>query len=74
MLDTYGHVRLCDFGLSKVLEDVPSGLTTTKTANYTLRYAAPELVSSEGSSHTLATDVWAWGSLVLVVRLSWALR
>lgn len=51
------------------MQDVPSGLTTAKTANWTTRYAAPELVSVEEASHTLQSDVWAWGCLVLVVRM-----
>lgn len=59
---------LCDFGLARILEDIPSGLTTTSAPGCTLRYAAPELiVGGEGSIHSLASDVWAWGCLSLVV-------
>lgn len=67
LIDDDENPRLCDFGLSKVLEDVPSGLTTTKTSNYTLRYAAPEV--NNGAPHSLASDVWAWGCLLLFVRM-----
>lgn len=58
---------LCDFGLSKVLEETPSGLTTTTNPTYTLRYAAPELILGDGVTRNLASDVWAWGCLVWVV-------
>lgn len=57
---------LCDFGLARILEDVPSGLTTTSARGCTFRYAAPELVLGDGL-HSLAGDVWAWGCLLLVV-------
>lgn len=58
---------LCDFGLAKVIEDVPSGLTTTSTPSCSVRYAAPELIVGDGSPHTLQSDVWAWGCVLLVV-------
>lgn len=60
---------LCDFGLAKILEDVPSGLTTTSTSACTLRYAAPELIQGDGSPRTLASDVWAWACLLLGVSM-----
>lgn len=47
---------------------MPSGLVTTKTTSYTLRYASPELVRGE-TLHTLASDVWAWGCLLFFVSL-----
>lgn len=62
-----GDAVLCDFGLAMVLEDVPSGLTSTQINGITVRYAAPELIRNDSASHTLASDVWAWGSLLLVV-------
>lgn len=59
---------LCDFGLAKVLEDVPTGLTTTDTPACSIRYAAPEVILS-GLPHTLQSDVWSWGCAALVVSL-----
>lgn len=59
---------LCDFGLAKVLEETPTGLTTEANPAYTLRYAAPELLRESVSLHTLPSDVWAWGCLFLAVR------
>lgn len=58
---------LCDFGLARMLEDASSGLTTTCSPKYTLWYASPELVNNN-SRHTLASDVWAFGCLLLQVR------
>lgn len=67
LVNDAGDAMLCDFGLARILEDVPSGLTTTSAPGCTLRYAAPELVAGDGSVHSLASDVWAWGCLLLVV-------
>lgn len=58
---------LCDFGLAKVLDDCPSGLTTAADTKYTPRYAAPELFANEGALRTPASDVWAWGCLAFGV-------
>lgn len=67
LIDDYGNAQLCDFGLARILDDEPSGLTTTKTASWSLRYAAPELIKNDVTSHTRETDMWAWGCLLLVV-------
>lgn len=68
LVDNAGNARLCDFGLARMLEDEPSGLTTTDRPKYTLFYASPELLH-DGTRHTLKSDVWAWGCLFLGVRL-----
>lgn len=52
---------LCDFGLSKALSDVPSGLTTTRALKGSLRYLSPELLTNEKRS--IRSDIWAWGCL-----------
>lgn len=64
-----GDAVLCDFGLAKVLEDVPSGLTTTSPDACTLRYAAPELIKEDGSPRTLTSDMWAWACLLLAASI-----
>ncbi|KAG8941835.1 hypothetical protein FRC04_004077 [Tulasnella sp. 424] len=59
-----GEVELCDFGISRVLEDVPSGFTTGAGAG-TLPFQAPEyLVENERST---AVDVYAFGGVMLKV-------
>lgn len=60
---------LADFGLSKSLEDGPSGLTTSKGLKGTLRYYSPELLKEqEDVSYDLPSDIWAWGCLAVEVR------
>lgn len=59
---------LMDFGLSKALEGTPSGLTTTSFGlRGSTRYMSPELVSEDDARRTLASDVWAWGCLLLEI-------
>ncbi|KAG8958011.1 general transcription repressor [Tulasnella sp. 408] len=57
---------LCDFGLARLADGQPSGLTTTKTIKGSTRYMSPELVEENGT-HTLSSDVWAYGCLALRV-------
>ncbi|KAG8911732.1 hypothetical protein FRC00_005925 [Tulasnella sp. 408] len=58
---------LADFGLSKVLEEAPSGLTTSQGLKGTLRYFSPEILKGMDTGHPLARDIWAWACLVLEV-------
>lgn len=69
LIDDAGNAQLCDFGLARILDAEPTGLTTSKTASWSLRYASPEIIKSDQLLHTLQSDVWAWGCLVLVVRV-----
>ncbi|KAG8924844.1 hypothetical protein FRC01_010981 [Tulasnella sp. 417] len=64
------RAMLADFGLSRVLEDAPTGLTTTEGLKGTLRFYSPELMKGKDASHSLASDIWAWGCLVLEVRIT----
>ncbi|KIO24172.1 hypothetical protein M407DRAFT_53886, partial [Tulasnella calospora MUT 4182] len=57
---------LCDFGLARLADGQPSGLTTTKTIKGSTRYMSPELLE-ENAVHTLSSDIWAYGCLVLKV-------
>lgn len=50
-----------------MLEDDPTGLTTSGSLKYTVRYASPELLMEGRARHTLMTDVWAWACLLLDV-------
>lgn len=60
---------LCDFGLARIMDEVPSGLTTSKRIVGTPRYASPELFMDDDHAHTFASDTWAWGCLFLEVSL-----
>ena len=67
LVNDCGEAMLCDFGLSKLIAEDPSGLTTTKSIKGSTRYLSPELVLEEDPQHTLESDVWAWGCLLLEV-------
>lgn len=61
--------RLCDFGLSKITEGGPSGLTTSSfNRKGTLRWFSPELMC-DAPKRNLMSDVWAWGCIVLEVHI-----
>ena len=62
MVDREGRVKLLDFGIAKLLEDVgESNLTEPLGARLTPEYAAPEQLL--GQRVTAATDVYALGCL-----------
>jgi len=62
LLDTDGHIKLTDFGLSK-----ESIFMENKTFSFcgTVEYMAPEVVNRKG--HDSSADWWSYG--VLMVRL-----
>ncbi|KAG9049025.1 hypothetical protein FS837_011404 [Tulasnella sp. UAMH 9824] len=57
---------ICDFGLSRAVQEEYTGLTTSRTLKGSLRHLSPEILD-EDPVHTLASDVWAWGCLALEV-------
>ena len=60
---------LCDFGLAKIVQSIPPGLTTMGAPKGSMRWMAPELVDAPALKHTFATDIWAWGCLGVQVGL-----
>lgn len=56
LLDRDGHLKLCDFGFAKHVED------RTWTLCGTPEYLAPEIIQSKG--HSKAVDWWALGILL----------
>ncbi|KAG8912352.1 hypothetical protein FRC00_004703, partial [Tulasnella sp. 408] len=58
---------LADFGLSKALEEGPTGLTTSEGLKGTIQYFSPELVLDKNMGDSLPSDIWAWACLVLEV-------
>ncbi|KAG8896808.1 hypothetical protein FRB99_008629, partial [Tulasnella sp. 403] len=64
LINTERRAVLCDFGLAKTMENLPSGLTTS-TFNQagSLAYESPELLLGK-SLRALESDVWAWGCLL----------
>ncbi|KIM28063.1 hypothetical protein M408DRAFT_24081 [Serendipita vermifera MAFF 305830] len=67
LIDEDETPKICDFGLARVFSDLrDTGMTTTSEYAGTARYLAPEIVASEiNSPPTLASDVYALGSLGL---------
>ncbi|KAF9446658.1 kinase-like protein [Macrolepiota fuliginosa MF-IS2] len=64
MLLDNGHVRVADFGTSKLL-DIP--LSTSSRMAGTFRWMSPELLRDEDPKPTTASDVWALGMTILQV-------
>ena len=64
-----GEAMLCDFGISKLIQDTPSGFTTTATPKGTARFMAKELLEGTTGSN-IKSDVYAFGCLVLRESLS----
>lgn len=62
---------LCDFGLAKVSEVGSTGMTTA-APEMTIRYSSPELLRTETPRHTIYSDIWALGCVILEVRRLWA--
>lgn len=61
------RAMLCDFGLARVVDDQPTGLTTSKILLGTCRYGSPEVVLFS-QKRTLEADIWSWGCLLFEVR------
>ncbi|EAX89803.1 STE family protein kinase [Trichomonas vaginalis G3] len=62
LLDKYGRIKICDFGLSK--KTSPEQNCTTY--NGTLLYAAPEVISCQPYD-AFAADIWAMGVTIFYV-------
>ena len=64
LLDTEGHIKLTDFGLSK-----ESVFEEKRTFSFcgTVEYMAPEVVNRKG--HATAADWWSYGVLMVCYEL-----
>ena len=66
MIDDEGHVKLIDFGLSRLIGS-EAGLTPSTGSS--TRWCAPELLCYGHSRTTKASDVYAFASTALEVGL-----
>uniref|UniRef100_A0A673CKB4 Ribosomal protein S6 kinase n=1 Tax=Sphaeramia orbicularis TaxID=375764 RepID=A0A673CKB4_9TELE len=60
LLDSYGHIVLTDFGLSKEFDQVERAFSVCGT----IEYMAPEIVEGGESGHDKAVDWWSLGVLM----------
>ncbi|KIO21062.1 hypothetical protein M407DRAFT_51459, partial [Tulasnella calospora MUT 4182] len=67
LIDKEGDAALCDFGLSTLLMVNPATMTMSTVAVGTVRWCAPELLTSNVPEKTPASDVWAFAALSLEV-------
>jgi serine/threonine protein kinase len=72
LIDDYGHARICDFGLVRILSNEKTGMTTTSEHTGTTRYLAYELVAPGQPITTTASDVHAIGCIGLDASLLFA--
>ncbi|CAH8381426.1 unnamed protein product [Eruca vesicaria subsp. sativa] len=61
LLDENGHIKLCDFGLARKLDDIAKSPSMGKRG--TPYYMAPELYE-DGGVHSFASDLWALGCVL----------
>lgn len=72
MADDKPTALLCDFGLAKIKQADPSGLTTsTFDQKGSPRYMSPELCN--GQNRRSQSDMWAWACVLLEVRIQFVL-
>jgi serine/threonine protein kinase len=73
LIDKRGHARLIDFGLSTIVQPLidRSHLAISSVRHGAIRYAAPELVLSDGTRESSVplekTDIYSFGCIMLEV-------
>ncbi|KAG8958247.1 hypothetical protein FRC03_009301 [Tulasnella sp. 419] len=69
LIDDKGNAVIIDFGLGLVIHNKPMVLerTTSSCENGNPRWLAPELYFEEGAMRSMATDVYAFGCLLLEI-------
>jgi serine/threonine protein kinase len=67
LVDSSGHVQLCDFGLAIIGEETQGRMTTSINASGTLNWMSPERLFAEHHRRTMADDVYAYACLCYFV-------
>ena len=62
MIDKEGHIKIIDFGFSKILSQKNNWRTTTNCG--TVGYTAPEIISGVSTGYSFSIDLWAWAILL----------
>ncbi|KAG8916810.1 hypothetical protein FRC01_002860 [Tulasnella sp. 417] len=72
LIDLHMNAVLCDFGLAAFVSGsgTSPGLVTSTTVKGTPRYMSPELLMEDDCTHSLESDIWAWGRTVFQVLTS----
>ncbi|KAL4457287.1 hypothetical protein ABPG75_012152 [Micractinium tetrahymenae] len=70
LVDATWHVKVADFNLSKILEDIGDATKSASMQNMNPRLLAPEIVT--GGSATPASDVYSFG-IVMWEMMTWKL-
>ncbi|KAG8922062.1 hypothetical protein FRC02_012162 [Tulasnella sp. 418] len=66
LVDNNGNARITDFGTSKILQEEPTGFTTSSGVHGTHRWMAPELLINSSPPST-TTDIYSLTLLVLEI-------
>jgi serine/threonine protein kinase len=66
LIDEDGSARLCDFGLSRMIEDGTLWDTSATSAPGTTRWKAPEILNGEQVTVTAPSDMYAYGMTCFV--------
>ncbi|KAG8986772.1 hypothetical protein FRB90_003796, partial [Tulasnella sp. 427] len=67
LINKEGDAALCDFGLSTLLMVNPATMTMSTVGVGTVRWCAPELLTSNVPEKSPASDVWAFAGLTLEI-------
>lgn len=67
LINNDGDASLCDFGLSRAVQDSVTGLTTGGHKG-SFAFLAPELYESDEEKVSTASDIYAFGGLIIQVR------
>ncbi|KAG8905283.1 hypothetical protein FRB99_000300 [Tulasnella sp. 403] len=63
LVNNEGRALICDFGLARSMETMPTGMTTsTFNQSGSIAYQSPELILGT-SNRNIKTDMWAWACM-----------
>ncbi|KDN49000.1 hypothetical protein RSAG8_02353, partial [Rhizoctonia solani AG-8 WAC10335] len=66
LLTHQGKAQLADFGSARLTHATALDFTRTSTFNFTMRFAAPEILGEESRIFTVASDIYALGMTIFV--------